>query len=294
MDQGLLTSLVTGGLQAWTLPLAYLAFAQYALLEAGRSPWMWPVRPPADRGAWIWASLVFAAGPLAFTVRGARTRLADTGQDCAGLCGPAGNRQYSDAVSAGPAERGCEMGMAAPMAAGYGYSAAGGERGKMRAADADRDGVARILSTAYSEGRLSKDEYDARLESALSARTYADLDQVVTDLPAAQAAALSPAAGTAVVTPVAKTNGLAMASLACGVAQFAVGPLATIAAIVLGYMARGQIKRTGEQGAGLALAGLILGWAAVILGIALIAVMLTISSRSASAGFGGLGPAAPG
>lgn len=49
----LLTSLATGGLLAWTLPLGYLAFAQYALLEAWRSPWTWPVRPPADRGAWI-------------------------------------------------------------------------------------------------------------------------------------------------------------------------------------------------------------------------------------------------
>ena len=46
---------------------------------------------------------------------------------------------------------------------------------RMRAADADRDRVVGILSTAYSEGRLSEDEYDARLESALSARTYADL-----------------------------------------------------------------------------------------------------------------------
>jgi hypothetical protein len=179
-------------------------------------------------------------------------------------------------------ERGREMGMAAPMAAGDGYPVAGGERGKMRAADADRDRVAGILSTAYSEGRLSKDEYDARLESALSARTYAGLDQVVTDLPAAQATALSPAAGTAMVTPVTKTNGLAIASLACGLAQFVVGPVATIAAIVLGYVARSQIKRTGEQGAGLALAGLILGWAAVILGIVLVAGVLAVASRSAA------------
>jgi hypothetical protein len=64
---------------------------------------------------------------------------------------------------------------------------------------------------------------------------------------------------------VATTNGLATASLACGLAQFASGPLATIPAIVCGHMARSQIKRTGEQGAGLALAGLMLGWAAVIL-----------------------------
>jgi hypothetical protein len=48
------------------------------------------------------------------------------------------------------------------------------------------------------------------------------------------------------------------------------GPLATIPAIVLGHVARHQIRRTGEQGAGLALAGLILGWAVVILAFLLI------------------------
>ena len=74
---GLLTSLVTGGLLAWTLPLGYMAFAQYALLEAWRSPWTWPARPPTDRGAWICASVVFAVGLAAFTIRGARDRLAD-------------------------------------------------------------------------------------------------------------------------------------------------------------------------------------------------------------------------
>jgi hypothetical protein len=154
-----------------------------------------------------------------------------------------------------------------------------GPRTTMRAADADRDRVAEYLGAAYSEGRLSKDEYDARLENALSARTYADLDQLVIDLPAAQAAAVPPVVKTAtVVTPVTKTNGLAIASLACGIAQFAFGPMATIPAIVLGHVARHQIRRTGEQGAGLALAGLVLGWAAVILGIVLIVVALTIAA----------------
>ena len=163
------------------------------------------------------------------------------------------------------------------MAAGRGYPVAGGGQGRMRAADTDRDRVAGILSTAYSEGRLSRDEYDARLESALSARTHADLDHLVTDLPAAQATGLTPAAQ-AMVTPSARTNGLAIASLACGLAQFAFGPLATIPAIVLGHVARSQIRRTGEQGAGLALAGLVLGWGAVILGIVLIAVALAIAA----------------
>ena len=144
-----------------------------------------------------------------------------------------------------------------------------GERGKTRASDADRDRGVEYLNTAYSEGRLPKDEYDARLEKALSARTYADLDQLVADLPAARPP---------MATPVARTNGFAIASLACGVGQFMFGPLATIPAIVFGHMARSQIRRTGEQGAGLALAGLILGWATVILGIVIIVVVLGIAA----------------
>jgi hypothetical protein len=63
------------------------------------------------------------------------------------------------------------MCLKAPMAAGHGYPVVGGGQGKMRAADADRDLVAGILSTAYSEGRLSRDEYEARLQRALPART---------------------------------------------------------------------------------------------------------------------------
>jgi hypothetical protein len=148
------------------------------------------------------------------------------------------------------------------MVVGQSYPAPGG-RGQMRAADADRDRAVSFLATAYTEGRLGKDEYDARLESALSARTYADLDLIVTDLPGARVGPV-PRRGPS------PTNGLAIASLACGVAQFAFGPLPTIPAIVLGHMARHQIKRTGEQGAGMALAGLLLGWGAVALGAILI------------------------
>ena len=147
----------------------------------------------------------------------------------------------------------------------------------MRVPDADRDGVVERLNTAYSEGGLSRDEHDGRLESALSARTYADLDQLVTDLP--------PPAAAAAVTSVAKINGLALASFACGFAQFIFGPPAAIPAIVFGHVARRQIKRTGEQGAGLALAGLILGWATVIL-----AIVLIVAGLAMSAGMHGAAP----
>ena len=153
------------------------------------------------------------------------------------------------------------------------YGWANNGRGQMRAADVDRDRAVGILTTAYTEGRLSKEEYDARVESALSARTYSDLDQVVTDLPGAQVPA---------VRQVRETNGLAIASLCCGVAQFAFGPLPTIPAIVLGHMARHQIKRTGEDGAGMALAGLVLGWSVLVLGIVLILGFVAVFARSAS------------
>jgi hypothetical protein len=76
---GLLAAPVTGGLLAWIPPLGYVGFAEYALNEAWRNPWTWPVRPPADRGAWICAGLVFAVGLAAVTFRGARASLADNG-----------------------------------------------------------------------------------------------------------------------------------------------------------------------------------------------------------------------
>jgi hypothetical protein len=151
----------------------------------------------------------------------------------------------------------------------HSYSTAGGEGAMIRAADADRDRVVELLNTAYGEGRLTKDEYDSRVEDALSARTYGDLDRITADLPAAP----PPAA----VTPVATTNGFAIASLACGLAQFVFGPLTTIPAIVFGHMARSQIRRTGEQGSGLALGGLVLGWGAVILGIIVFVVVLAMA-----------------
>jgi hypothetical protein len=91
----------------------------------------------------------------------------------------------------------------------------------------------------------------------------------VTDLPVPQAT---------VVTPVAKTSGLAIASLVGGLAVFGLGPLMAIPAIVFGHAARHQIKRTGEQGTDLALAGLIIGWTTVILCTVLIVVTLALSA----------------
>jgi Domain of unknown function (DUF1707) len=60
-------------------------------------------------------------------------------------------------------------------------------RDGMRAGDADRRRVADQLRTALEEGRLDLHEYDERLQLAYAAKTYGDLDALLTDLPAAAA-----------------------------------------------------------------------------------------------------------
>jgi hypothetical protein len=71
---GLICCLVTGALIAWIGPLAFTAIAQYALIASYSEPLTWPARPPADRGGWIAAMVVFAVGLIAFTIRGSRVR----------------------------------------------------------------------------------------------------------------------------------------------------------------------------------------------------------------------------
>ena len=55
----------------------------------------------------------------------------------------------------------------------------------MRVSDADREQVAAVLRDHYSAGRLSDDELEARLDSAIAATTKRDLDALTLDLPAA-------------------------------------------------------------------------------------------------------------
>lgn len=53
---------------------------------------------------------------------------------------------------------------------------------QIRVGHAERDLVATILQQAVADGRLSIEELDERLEAALRAKTYADLDPLVADL----------------------------------------------------------------------------------------------------------------
>jgi hypothetical protein len=54
--------------------------------------------------------------------------------------------------------------------------------GNLRASDADRDQVATLLSTAYAEGRLTRDEHDLRIDQLMAAKTFDDLIPITSDL----------------------------------------------------------------------------------------------------------------
>jgi hypothetical protein len=62
-----------------------------------------------------------------------------------------------------------------------------------------------------------------------------------------------------------RTNSLAIAALCCAIGQVIAGPFAGIAAIVLGVISLKQIRLSGEDGHGMAVAGLLLGIVGTVL-----------------------------
>ena len=82
----------------------------------------------------------------------------------------------------------------APMMTGPGDEIAAGTagRGRLRASHAEREQAIEVLKAAFVQGRLTKDEFDARAGQALTARTCADLAAVTAGFPAGPAASRPP------------------------------------------------------------------------------------------------------
>ncbi len=59
-------------------------------------------------------------------------------------------------------------------------------RSHLRASDADREHVIDMLKAAFVQGRITKDEFDARVGQAFASRTYAELATTTADIPAGQ------------------------------------------------------------------------------------------------------------
>jgi Domain of unknown function (DUF1707) len=64
-------------------------------------------------------------------------------------------------------------------------------RGHLRASREDREQMIDVLKAAFVQGRLTKDEFDARIDQTLASRTYAELAVVTAGLPARPARARS-------------------------------------------------------------------------------------------------------
>jgi DUF1707 SHOCT-like domain len=54
--------------------------------------------------------------------------------------------------------------------------------GALRASDADRDVVHRVLGGAYADGRITREEFDERSEAVMGARTLGELPVLIRDL----------------------------------------------------------------------------------------------------------------
>jgi hypothetical protein len=117
-------------------------------------------------------------------------------------------------------------------------------RGHVRASHADREQVIDALSVAFAQGRLAKDEFDARISQALTSRTYADLAAVVAGLPAGPVVAGRPRqpsrrmsnaarwSASGLVTPVTVAAALAAGSLSGDVGYAVIGLMVAFAYFV--------------------------------------------------------------
>lgn len=100
--------------------------------------------------------------------------------------------------TAAGAEAGAMVGQATgrPTLRAGAEPAVGGERGvSTRASDRERDAVVQRVQDAFAEGRLDDVEFDERTRAALTARTHADLEDLLADLPAAPEAPRAVATG---------------------------------------------------------------------------------------------------
>jgi Domain of unknown function (DUF1707)/Domain of unknown function (DUF4190) len=157
----------------------------------------------------------------------------------------------------------------------------------MRAGSADRERTIDVLRAGFAEGRLTQDEYNDRMNRTYEARTYGELHAVVADLPVGPVPAVVPPMWQP--APVTRTNSLATASMVLGIAEFATMGVTALPAVICGHIARRQMRQTSEQGSGMAITGLVLGYLGILFWVALFAgLTIAVSGHG-----GGSSPAFP-
>lgn len=132
----------------------------------------------------------------------------------------------------------------------------------MLASTADRDRAIEVLKASFVEGRLTKEELDVRAGQALRSLLFPELMAIISDLPVGPFGRL-PAHPATPAFP--RISSLAVLALVCVAAAPATAGITAIPAIALGHLARRQVRRTGEHGARIAAAAVVLGWFALLI-----------------------------
>ncbi|HEY3686494.1 MAG TPA: DUF1707 and DUF4190 domain-containing protein [Streptosporangiaceae bacterium] len=159
----------------------------------------------------------------------------------------------------------------------------------IRASEADRARAVEILAAAFAEGRLDGTEHRSRVDSALRATAYHELSELTADLPAAMPPvppgyAMQPyAMGPYGMYPAyayprsAPVDGCSVAALVCAlvtpVLWFLFG-LPAVAAVICGHIALARAPRYSPGSRGMAIAGLVIGYAALAIGALFITMII--------------------
>lgn len=134
---------------------------------------------------------------------------------------------------------------------------------QMRPGHADRDKVIDRLQEAFADGRLADEEYDDRLQRALSAKTFGELSALTRDIPGDRLP--QPMSGRFPVPVARRPDMRPVAAAALGGAGFVgFGPLAWVPALVLGHQALRTLPKNDDRRA-LAVIGVALAWAGMAL-----------------------------
>ncbi|HTS96580.1 MAG TPA: DUF1707 domain-containing protein [Streptosporangiaceae bacterium] len=109
-------------------------------------------------------------------------------------------------------------------------------RDRLRAGHADREQVIDTLKDAFADGRLTRDELDARAGQAFAARTYGDLAALTADIPPGPERPPAPAAARPARQPApARRRPLARAAAKSGICLI----IAAVGILGAGYLSPG-------------------------------------------------------
>jgi len=140
---------------------------------------------------------------------------------------------------------------------------------QMRPGHADRDKVIDRLQEAFADGRLADEEYEERLQRALSAKTFGELSVLTRDIPGDRLP--QPMSGRFPVPVNRRPDIRPAASAALGGAGFVLlmGPLAWIPSLIVGHQALRSLPKNDDR-RHLAIIGVALSW----IGISMILLII--------------------